>query len=512
MTSESQAEIYDACIVGSGPIGVAVADYLLRLGRKVLVIERGPHRGTESLNDVIFNRSYYGGAIEGRLSGVGGTSAVWGGAMLPAQSFELNYHNLLWHSGYSIDRTKFDASLSYIEGIFGVAFNELESSLSSEKHFVLRSAVWPTFKRRNVRNHLLSLSKSPNLTLRSQTQVIDLIYEGQSVAGVKCLGDSGQVEIRARKVVLANGVIESLRLLHYIEVQYQKKFETCLGINKHGVGKNLQDHFSVPVAKITPLSKEARSSLYEKFTFTFDSSGMRNRRLELSEKYRKENGLPGAFLHVSFESNNDNPFQALRRILQGLQKSELPSWRDGYLLIKNISWLVRAVAYNVVKKKVLPPDDCCITLNLVFEQAPSLNNAIYLADKHGDRNDIPVPVIDWSHTDFDVTSLKNFLICLKQSTELASNHFSGCHLDFVSDEDAAELLHGIDGIFHPTGAMRQFSNCPAWKPASCELANLEGVWAVNTGSLCSGTSTSPTLPAMQLAILAAEELHESLNV
>lgn len=53
----------------------------------------------------------------------------------------------------------------------------------------------------------------PNLTLRTDTRVLGLLWRGTTVVGARCQGPGGTTELRADQVVLCAGAIETARLL-----------------------------------------------------------------------------------------------------------------------------------------------------------------------------------------------------------------------------------------------------------------------------------------------------------
>src|ERR1700685_3502493 len=76
----------DIGIVGAGIAGLVLAVRLARAGLKVIVLESGNEKRSsfaDELNEVAFSDRPYRGAISGRVRGLGGTSAIWGGALLP---------------------------------------------------------------------------------------------------------------------------------------------------------------------------------------------------------------------------------------------------------------------------------------------------------------------------------------------------------------------------------------------------------------------------------------------
>jgi choline dehydrogenase-like flavoprotein len=76
----------DVLVIGAGIAGLLLASRLRLKGFRTVLVESGSERsGSDhhSLNNVVLDGQQYQGASKGRRRGLGGTSAVWGGAMLP---------------------------------------------------------------------------------------------------------------------------------------------------------------------------------------------------------------------------------------------------------------------------------------------------------------------------------------------------------------------------------------------------------------------------------------------
>ena len=88
-------------VIGGGTVGLLIAQKIdnLELG-KVVVLELGDEKvsfASERLPKVVFPKDRYAGAADGRFVGLGGTSARWGGAMIPflPEDFEGEFRNLV---------------------------------------------------------------------------------------------------------------------------------------------------------------------------------------------------------------------------------------------------------------------------------------------------------------------------------------------------------------------------------------------------------------------------------
>ena len=125
-------------IIGGGTIGLLIAQKIakLELG-KVVVLELGGEKvssAAESLPKVLFPKEQYAGAADGRFVGLGGTSARWGGAMIPflPEDFQSEFRDLVIETNQYV---------SEIEGIF---------SLPQGPYEVQDSITFPSYVTRHL--------------------------------------------------------------------------------------------------------------------------------------------------------------------------------------------------------------------------------------------------------------------------------------------------------------------------------------------------------------------------
>ena len=113
-------------------------------------MEKGSQTIFESYNPIEFTRSKYEGCYSGRRQGLGGTSAIWGGALTPylPKDFGLSANDkrnvlvrcldMIWF----VERF-FDLP-NQVKNLFGI-----DKSLSFDC-LTYRRVVWPKFRIRNV--------------------------------------------------------------------------------------------------------------------------------------------------------------------------------------------------------------------------------------------------------------------------------------------------------------------------------------------------------------------------
>jgi len=99
--------------------------------------------------------------------------------------------------------------------------------------------------------YLTPVLDRPNLEVRTHAHVTRLLFEGKTCVGAVYLQDGEQIEVRADRVVLCAGAINSPQLLMLSGIgpaEHLAEHGIPLVHDLPGVGQNLRDHVMVPVA------------------------------------------------------------------------------------------------------------------------------------------------------------------------------------------------------------------------------------------------------------------------
>ena len=241
-----EGEDFEVCVVGSGPAGAVLAAELVSSGVKTLVIESGTGPGVQDARfaelDVYSTSGQSYALQQSRFRGVGGTSNLWTGACTRLDPSDLAPDNPYappgapWPLSYSElepfyaraeaelrvrgdDRTSVapwrsapyplsfepDQGTSYLEGALAGADLPLHRvPLSDFGGNPLRTAI----------THLPAFSSSPHGTLAVGCTVTKILAgPAGNIRGLRVAALDGTVRtLRARRYVIANGVVETCRL------------------------------------------------------------------------------------------------------------------------------------------------------------------------------------------------------------------------------------------------------------------------------------------------------------
>ena len=495
-------------VIGAGIAGLLLATRLAKCGIKVVVLESGGELGSETatdpLNLVEQVGQPYRGATEGRSRGLGGTSRMWGGAMLPFLPCDMGPHTAGWPVEWPVCYSDVEPHFADIERVFALqpgSYEAPESDHGADADFLMRSAKWPAFRLRNVatalekdiHNRLIDIWQNATVTS------FELADNGR-IARVSARSlSANRLDVDVDLVVVAAGAIESTRLLLLLDAQND---ERIFAPNRQ-LGHTFFDHLSTTAATIMPLD---RNRLNRTFGLKFEHNGMRDLRFEPSPALRRKHRLPGAFAHVSAFSHNSGGFTALREIYRSLQaRSGIPS-RSLRNLASDLPWLAKAGRWRWQHRRLLYPPDACLSLVLVTEQHPDPSNTIELSRTEHDCFGVPRARLNWRTNDIDLdkfATLQNLLCAHWDSSGLAE-------LGSIAPtprESWESKLQSDSDIFHPGGTTKMGRNASTGVvDGDLRAFHIPNLTVVSTSCFPTGGGANPTFMLMAFALRAADRI------
>lgn len=246
--------IWDICIVGTGPAGMAMALELDRLGRDVLLLESGGPEIDPALSEAsraqIADERRHAPMELAVCRALGGTSWTWGGRSVPYDDVDFADRPFVPDSHWPITHEEIRpwyrqaAEYTLCGGDrFEVPYGRrLSDGLSLD--CVER---WATESRLILR-HRDRLLQSPriHLCLNSTVTGFRLSGDGASVEALEVATPSGPRAVRARQIILALGGVETTRLLLNIQERCRHLFGGVDG----PLGRYYMGHISGKIASI----------------------------------------------------------------------------------------------------------------------------------------------------------------------------------------------------------------------------------------------------------------------
>ena len=491
----------DIVIVGGGTVGLLISSILARKGVAVLTLESGDLKQemeTHPLNKVIYNKSIYNSSNIGRFRCLGGTSTRWGAAMLPLSSRDII------DGKWPILPEEILKYLNEVESLFGLPHDSYfyqEDLSTNNLNFILRYAKLPSYKNRNVYNvfkKIIDSKKGPKIWINATVTKLKVSNGNLSELEAESK-DGSKINIKGKQFIFAAGAIESTRLMLLLDQQNNN----CITKVSPSLGKFFCDHISIPVSEI---EIKNQTKLNEIFGYHFEpKKTMKNIRFELDEDSQIRNLLPPFFARVIF-ADMSGGHENLRNFFRIIQKKKIPSFRNFIDILKTFPWIIKAVWWRFMKKRLAFPKNAKLETHIIMEQISSLSNKISLSESEKDIFGQPLAEIDWSISEKDTNNILKAASFLKDFWD-ASLLKKIANFKLKNNEQIIEEIKKGDGIHHPTGSTRM-SNNPEEGVVDKDLKVffLKNTRILSTSTFPTGSGGNPTMTLFMMTLRCVEQI------
>lgn len=399
----------DVCIVGAGAAGLFLAQRLGGAGVRVVVVEAGGARATDTASagmSPIFSEAVYSGAVDGRSFGLGGSTTRWGGVLVPHCAQDIRRGD----RDADVWRRIVDVAAMYgpaVAGQLGLAeFLDAPSASRKFSHerpaghlakFGLcpRYSAYLGFRARNFAQCLQRpLHASAQLTIVLNCVITDWKSHagsgGAEFETARGRSRSGNdISVKARWFILAAGAIETTRIL----LEIGRRILPTLQQTDLGLG--LSDHLSVPIASIQA-GRDRRI-----FAPRFHRGIMYAIRFVGDDRFAS---TPRFFLHHVFDFRGTG-VEVVKNVLSSVQAGRRPKVKLRELLTGAVD-LGQLAARRFLQKTLHLPDASRVHLQLDIEQQRHPENRIMLDDTL-DEYGRPKAIVQWDIRDTDRRNIRN---------------------------------------------------------------------------------------------------------
>jgi choline dehydrogenase-like flavoprotein len=503
----------EVCVIGAGPVGIAVARRLAERGIGVVLLERGAGDTapqTDS-NDVGFDARPYGGAAAGRAFGFGGTSTLWGGQLLPLTEQEVNGSAEAGGPRWPVRFSEISAYYETLDRWLGVDSSSFElAKLGSHPlanldwtGFAPRCSKWLRFRRRHIgAAWKRDLDRAKNLQIWLNARVVELERRGRRIHGVSVRGTRARLTVSSERIVIAAGAIESTRLaLSVFDAPDIRS--SCPA----GLGHYLHDHLSLRIGRLAPVAPHRMQSA---FAPVFINGTMRTLRIELAADAANSARVPPAYTHVVADAPPESGFAVVRDALRAMQGRRVPeAWRCLKRVPAALPELIELAYWRAARGRLVYPRRAALFLHLDFQQAPDIRNRIYLGpdiDSDGCRK----VRIDWNLRDDRARYAAVFEEHVRRFWERNRLQHTA-RLEFLERREDGELdpSNSYD-IYHPAGTTRMAHDVESGSvDPNLRLFGIENVYIASTSVFPSLGAANPTYTAMALGLRLAEYLAQN---
>jgi choline dehydrogenase-like flavoprotein len=525
----------DLCIVGAGPVGLALALECERYGLDVLVLESGGKetepKPTKDSDATIVDPRHHDPMEQTVRRALGGTSWLWAGRCVPFDRIDFRPRDFVpdsnWPIGYEDIEPWYRPASSYLQAGYTFSFpltRPLTSGLTLDRveRWTKEPRVAVLYRER--------LQKSERIKILLHRTVIDLDLdkEGQSVRALVVATDKGRVRIKARRVILAAGGIESTRLLLAVQRNWPEHFG---GTDGH-LGRYYMGHLTGTIANLV-LADAGSSADYDFFRGA--SGAYARRRFMLSAETQLQNQVLNTAFWPSNPALEDARhgsgllsalFLCGRRLrseplaVPEMEIKSEPSSLSAHLLnlVKDAPGSFKEVSTILYDCFFGKPKQPCYTvknpggrfgLRYQAEMMPNSQNRITLTDQV-DRHGLPRVAIDFRFTDRDVRSVIDSHRLLDSA--LQANRIG--HLEYRYPSEglyAGVLAQAIDG-HHQCGITRMGDDPrTSVVDRNLKVHGVDNLYIVSASVYRTDGQANSTLLAVALGLRLVSHLHDRLT-
>lgn len=528
---------HDVCIVGAGPVGIALAIACEAHGLRTLVLESGQREPTVDAaslsNGHVVVPERHADPEVAICRALGGTSRWWGGRCVPFDPLDFDTRledgHPAWPVSYAECSEWYDAAARFLGIATGPFSNESKDCRLDGVRFDELERWTPDTNMGHKYLALLEKSQSITVWLGATVTALRLSDDQSRLSGLEIHGTAGTLSFDTPMVCLSGGGIETTRLLLVARQRYPEKFGGMSG----ALGRYYMGHLS---GKISQLALNDPTRLTE-HAFFLEGTSYARRRYTVSADVRLRERLPNIAFWADNAPFHDHrhgsgtlsavwamlaiPPVGRRLVSEGVRRSHVGQSRQWLPHVLNICRSPAATLLDLFRiakaRKIDKPrrpgfllHDRRATYALHFhaEQTPSRQSMMKLSDRC-DRLGIPFLDVDIRFERSDAEGVVRAHRLLDNS--LRAGNQGRLIFAATSTEDLVDqvLDQAADG-FHQIGTTRM-SRAPedGVVDKDCKIHDLANVFVVSSSVFPTSGQANPTFLAVALALRLAEHLQRS---
>ena len=527
----------DICIIGAGPVGIALALELSRRGKTVLLLESGGagfRKDVQLLSEAtIADPSQHvpmNLAVQRRL---GGASNLWGGRCVTMDALDFESRPILNQSTWPISAADLAPFLPAACDFLGCGEAAFENAIPSLDDLgtdfrVDRLERWSL--RPNLRTaYLREFRENKQLALCLLATAVGFKFDADSlVRFVFVRGPNGaKAAIKVREVVLAAGGLENVRLLLSVQREAPRRFGGLDG----PLGRYYMGHLTGSVADIVINSPALDAGL----DYFNDARGYCLRRrfwpsAELQRRLRLTNMTLRTEFPPTHDASHGNAVLSLAYLalsFPGLGRLLVPEVvRQSHLgkglpqrglhlrnLVTDFPHLAAFFPRYIYRRYISRSRSHSFfevsaarrySLRYHAEHLPNSNSRVTLSDQR-DAYGLPRLAIDFRFSQADVEPIIRTHECF--ADWLSANNLGTLHWSVPNEQRVAHITsHSRDGR-HQIGTTRMgHTEKTGVVDKDCRVFGVNNLFVAGTSIFSTSGHANPTLTAVALAMRLAYKL------
>lgn len=470
-TDKRFRDLYDCCVIGSGPAGITVAQRLAAAGKRVALIEGGAAEYSEQSQALYECRSTGREAYveKFRLRMLGGTSAHWTGRCRPFDPSDFSASARNGMPGWPIPYSEIERYLPDAMRILDLPGQEFRTRNSPLDGVDFRADGYlkspPT---RFAEKYATVLRESSNLEVFVNCNCVDLVFDGNSRrVGSITVSDYAKRrgKVAAKHFVLAMGAIENARQLLNSESLAAHGVISAEGMT----GRCFMEHLNVELG-----------------TFVLgDGHGTDERQYCTTDAFASRHRV----------GKGNVTFSVLSQVKSYGRAAAVKDF------FRNL-----ACSMGVAEKMKFVTDFSCPgdgTIATLLEQYPQRDSRVSLLEEK-DALGVRKASLNWHVGDEDMRTIRT--IAMEAAKRFADSGLGYVKLNENLLGDPAKLY--IHPHAHHMGTTRMASRpADGVVDSNCKVFGTENLYVAGSSIFATGGACNPTMPILQFALRLSDHLN-----
>ena len=525
----------DVCIVGTGPVGIAVALECERHGLSVLALEAGGEKESRfrwPSADELSNRNHHAPVHVTTRSAFGGTSWAWAGGCVAFDDIDFHDRAHVAHSGWPLTHESVASYYGSAARILncGESVLRFTDKVGADERALSETVFVVSSQPKLAISYWDHFAKSTSITLALNSRVIglNLSLDGTRVASLTVASGDRTVVVKPPRIVLAAGGLKTTQLLLATQRQWPGHFGAAEG----ALGRYYMGHLAGSIASMTfrdsrpdPLFPgQLGSSAQSRFTISA-AKQISERLLNVAfwpdtplfyDPAHADGVLSAALLAFSLPKLGDLLAGRFRSAYLGPAPRRLGAHARNVLTspARTAMGIGRLLWNRLMGKPGLGPlvrkaGLGVYALQYHAESEPNRESCVSLSDKI-DRYGLPQLKINLLFSDKDVSSIVRAHGVLDQ----VLRNTGQAQIDYLDppDERAANVLSQARDGYHQIGTTRMgLDPKTSVVDKDCQVHGIDNLYVASSSVFPTGGHANPTLLATALGVRLSEHLARSIG-
>ena len=494
---------YDILIVGAGTLGIFAASQIkiLRPNLRIALIESGGRTPARFSEDVIQAGKFHFGSENGRATGLGGTSSLWGGQLAEFDEFDIERSRRAW--GFDYEELVKYYNKTY--EILGVNFTSgdkkyhetfirgLGLDASDIEYFVTNWLRQPSFS-----SFFYNEIKSSDLTIFVNATAVDIDFLSLRCTSIEVENHKKKIfTFTAKNVIFANGTLKASQFF----LSTGSRGRAPWGGNAL-VGAYFQDHIAGNLGNI----KIKNDKLFrEVFENGWINGNKVQPKIKLNRRLRRL-AFSSVAMSIGYESgiheNLKNIKQTLRGIKSALSIASISGIAKDILAIHAL--LLPIIKRYMYDKRIFSIYDKKVYLYGQGEQIPLKESRLLIDHSSNGCSKLKNLIVDWKVSGEELSSF--WLSANTAKLFFEKNGIAEVEINHLLQSKSPEFMQNLSDTYHMCGGLIS-------SPSSSEgvvdtyqkVWGVENVWVLGSATFPSSSHANTTLTALALAVRSIEK-------